>query len=125
MRRALAVIAGYLVFAVPSGALFQVSGRNPHAPQPLSFVVLSIVYGIVAAILGGYLAAVLAGGRPGPTARAVGIVIAAVAIVSIAARPGAVPAWSQIAAIILIAPSTLLGGWLRSAQLAARASRDR
>ena len=57
MRSVLAVLAGYLTFAVTGGLLFAVTGVDPHAsPTPL-VAVGTIVYGMVFAALGGWLAA--------------------------------------------------------------------
>jgi hypothetical protein len=39
--------SGALIFALSAVALFQLSGRDPHAQQPPWFVVASVTYGIV------------------------------------------------------------------------------
>ncbi len=46
LRGILAIVAGYLIFAVSAAALFVVSGRDPHALQPAGFVVIVLLYGI-------------------------------------------------------------------------------
>jgi hypothetical protein len=114
-RHVVAVIAGYLVFALLSIALFALSHRDPHVAQDWVFKAFSIVYGILAAVLAGYLAgAIGGGGRPMVHARTLALAIAAVAIVSLLGRPGGGAVWTQLAAILLFAPCALLGGWLRS-----------
>jgi hypothetical protein len=47
LRSVAGVVAGYVLFAVSAVALFQATGRNPHAPQGPGFVLLSAVYGMV------------------------------------------------------------------------------
>jgi hypothetical protein len=116
MRHIAAVLAGYLVFAVLSVALFALSHRDPHVAQDSVFVAFSIAYGVLAAVLSGYLAALIGRHHPLSHARTLAVAIAAVAIVSLLARPGAGSTWSQLLAILIFAPSTILGGWLRALQ---------
>ena len=59
VRSVLAVIAGYLVFAVSAILLFRLSGHDPHAPAEIGFVLVTIVYGMLFATLAGFLAALL------------------------------------------------------------------
>jgi hypothetical protein len=107
-----AVIGGYLIFALSAVALFQLSGRDPHAPQPLWFVIASVVYGMGFAGLGGFAAARLAPARPLLHAGVVAGVLALGAAVSLVASPGAGATWSQWTALALMAPSAYLGGHL-------------
>jgi hypothetical protein len=111
LRSILAVFAGYAVFAVSAVALFALSGRDAHAPQDLTFTILSIAVGMVFAGLGGWIAARLAPRRALTHAGAVALVIAIGAAVSIPAVPEGTFPWSQIAALVAMAPSALLGGW--------------
>jgi hypothetical protein len=111
-RHIVAVLAGYLLFAVLSVALFALSGRDPHAVQDWAFIAFSTAYGILAATLAGYVAGMLGGGNPIAHARTLALGIAAVAIVSLLARSGA-GVWTQVAAVFLFAPSAIVGGWLR------------
>lgn len=120
LRHILGVLAGYAVFAILAVALFQLSHRDPHAAQDWVFVAFSIVYGLLAAILAGYLAGLIGRHDPMSHARTLALAIAAVAIVSLLARPGAGSVWSQILAIVLFAPAAILGGWLRAVQTRSR-----
>lgn len=114
MRHVLAVLAGYVIFALLSVALFALSHRDPHAAQDSVFVAFSLVYGILAAALAGYVAASIGRVNPLSHARTLALAIAAVAIVSLLSRPGAGSIWTQLASLVLFAPSTLVGGWLRA-----------
>src|SRR3954471_13832781 len=106
-----AVVAGYFVFAASALLLFQLSGRAPHADAPLTFKIATVIWGAVFAMVGGYLAAHVSVRRPATHAAAVGAVIAIGAIASIAARPSDA-LWSQLAAVIVMAPCAWAGGLL-------------
>lgn len=114
LRSVLAVIVGYMVFAVSAFAVFRVSGRAAHGDAPMSFILLTTACGIMFALLGGYVAAWLAGRAPRVHGAAVGAVLALGAAVSLASTLGHGAIWSQIAALALMAPSAVLGGMLRA-----------
>jgi hypothetical protein len=105
-----AVAAGYFVFAVSAVLLFQLSGQAPHADAPLAFKIASIVWGAVFAMVAGWLAAHVAVRRPATHAAVVAAVIALGALVSLVAASGA--RWSQIGALVVMAPCAWLGGVL-------------
>lgn len=109
LRAVFAVIAGYLLFATASIALFAISGRDPYGVAPLWFVASATVYGMIAATAAGYMAAALAkrGDRRVPLALTLVIALGALASLS-AGTPGR--HWSQWAAIALMAPCAFLGG---------------
>jgi hypothetical protein len=118
-RSAAAVVGGYAIFALSAVALFQLSGRDPHAPQPLWFEIVAVLYGMGFAALGGFFAARIAPNRALLHAGIMAIVLAVGAGISLAASPGAGAKWSQWAALVLMAPSAHLGG-----QIAMRVRRD-
>jgi len=60
LRSTGAVLAGYLTFGISAALLFGLTGVDPNAAAPMSFMVLTALYGIAFAILGGYLAAKIA-----------------------------------------------------------------
>ena len=107
-----AVVAGYLLFGIPAAVLFPLTGRDPHAAAPLSFILFTAIYGAVFAMAGGYLAAAIAPRRPRFHAAMVGLLIAIGATASLIAAP-ADARWSQLAAILLVAPVAAAGGMLR------------
>jgi hypothetical protein len=115
LRSVVAVLAGYLVFAASAFAVFRLSGRAPHVPAPLPFMLLTVASGVVFAALGGYLAGWLAARRPLAHAVAMAMLLAAGAIASLVSTVGAGGAvWTQVTALALMAPSAVLGGWLRA-----------
>jgi putative membrane protein (TIGR04086 family) len=114
LRSVAGVVAGYLLFAVSAVLLFWASGRDPHREQALSFVVFSVVYGMAFAALGGYLAAAIADRRRRLHGGVLALIIAIGATVSFLAQPGAGSRWSQLTAILFMAPAAVLGGYVRS-----------
>jgi hypothetical protein len=112
-----AVVAGYFIFAVSAVLLFQLSGREPHAGAPLAFKIASTIWGAVFAMVGGWLAAHVSVRRPGTHAAIVSALIAAGALASILARPSDA-LWSQVSAIVVMAPCAWLGGVLAARQKA-------
>ncbi len=105
-----AVAAGYLVFAGSAALLFQLSGQAPHAAATQAFKIGSIVWGCVFALIAGFLTAHIAGRRPSTHAAVVGAIIAVGALLSMVLTPPGTARWSQIAALLLMAPCAWLGG---------------
>jgi len=106
-----AVVAGYFVFAASAVLLFQMSGRDPHADLPFTFKVASTIWGAVFALVGGWLAAHVSVSRPATHAAVVAAVIAIGALLSLMLDPSGAR-WSQLSAIVVMAPSAWLGGVL-------------
>ena len=110
LRTIAAVTVGYLIFALSAVALFRLSGRDPHAPQPLGVVIASVIFGMVFAALGGVVAARLAPSRALRHAGGGAVLLALGAGVSLVASPAADATWSQWAALALMAPNAWVGG---------------
>lgn len=107
------VLLGYLLFAMSALLFFQLSGQPPHATAPPPVMAASILVGMVAAFAGGFVAAHFAGRKPLGHALAVAAILAAGAIVSLASTAGHGAIWSQVAALVLMAPSAAFGGWAK------------
>lgn len=116
-RSILAVVAGYLIFALSAFAFFQITGQPPHQATPLPIMLGSVALGMVFALLGGYVAAWLARRRPLAHGVAVAAVLALFAAISLFSTLGRGAVWSQVAALALMAPCAAVGGWLRSRQV--------
>ena len=116
LRSILAVLAGYAVFVLGAALVFGLSGQKPHADASASFKTLAIVVGTAFAIAGGYLTATMARKSPVAHAIALGILLASIAAWSIHASPIKDPIWSQVSALLFMAPAAILGGVLRSLQ---------
>ena len=113
VRSVIAVIAGYLIFALSALLLFRLTGRNPHAPAEIWFVIVTIVYGLFFATLAGFVAALLGKGFEMEHSLAVASLIAAVGAASLLSEVKSDAIWTQLAAILIIAPCAMLGGYLR------------
>jgi uncharacterized membrane protein YcfT len=113
LRSFVAVLVGYAVFATSAFAVFRLSGHAPHAPASVPFTLLTSASGVVFAAVGGYVAGWLAGRRPLAHAVAMAMLLAAGATASLVSTLGHGAVWSQVAALTLMAPSAVLGGWLR------------
>lgn len=103
------MVAGYVVFALSAVLIFQLTGRDPHADAPLTFKIATVVWGAVFALVAGFLAGHVSVRRPSAHAAGVAAVIAAGAIVSMLADPSGAR-WSQLAAVVVMAPCAWLGG---------------
>jgi hypothetical protein len=116
------VVAGYLIFGLSAGILFQAAKVDPHAPASLTFMVLSTLYGAFFAAVGGYVAAWIAGWREFEHAVALALLIDLTALGSLVAVLGKGSVWSNIATVLVMAPTVLLGGWIRRKQATRRAA---
>ena len=104
-----AVAAGYVVFGASAALLFQLSGQDPHAAAPVAFKIATVVWGAVFAAVAGWLTARIAVRRPVTHAAILAGVIVLGAAASLAASADEA-IWTQVAAIVVMAPSALLGG---------------
>ena len=114
LQSIVAVVAGYLVFAVSAYGFFRLSGQAPHQTAPMPIMIAGIGLGMAFAAAGGYAAAWLGGHHPLAHGIAVAVVLALGAAVSLFATLGKGAVWTQLAALLLMAPCAALGGWLRS-----------
>ena len=110
MRTISGVIFGYLVFAVPSFLLFQVTHHNPHAAATIGFEATAIAYGMFFAFLAGYWGNMITGRRNNVVAVIIAVLLAAFAIFSMAMKG---VSWSPLWALILMTPSVLVGGYVQ------------
>ena len=113
MRTFLAVVAGYLIFAVSAVLLFHLTNIDPHSPAALGFKALTMAYGLAFALVSGFVAGRIGRRTDLLCGIALALVIALGATISMLARPGAGALWTQTAALILFAPASLVGGWIR------------
>ncbi len=110
IRNVLAVIVGYLIFAVSAVLLFQISGQNPHGETSVSFTAFVVLFGAVFAIIGGFVAQAITKSKSLIINYVLAAIIAGFAAFSLFATTG--NNYTQIAAIFLFAPLSVLGGYL-------------
>src|SRR4051794_27881064 len=110
MRFIAAVITGYLIFAMSAALLFQFAGQDPYATPSLAFGVGSVLWGIGFATLAGYTAAVTAEQKNLVPGIVVGCLIATGALASLVSEKQQGSTWSQLSALLLMAPAACAGG---------------
>lgn len=116
IRTILGVITGYAIFVISAVLLFQLSGIDPHADPTLGIALLTVGYGFIFAFLGGFVAQWIAGTRTLTVNYILAFILAGFATFSLFKTTG--NHYSQLAAIFLFAPASLLGGWLRKKRTA-------
>ncbi len=108
MRVFSGVVFGYLLFEFLWRALFQVTDTDPHAPASMLFEFGAVVFGMLFALLAGYIASFI-GGRPHFIAAWVaGGLVALTAIIIMLAK---LVAWPQMVELFFMAPAVVVGGW--------------
>ncbi|HEV2992754.1 MAG TPA: hypothetical protein VG759_30255 [Candidatus Angelobacter sp.] len=117
LRTALGIIVGDLIFVGSAVLLFYLSRVDPHAPAPLGFMAISIAYGVGFALVSGFVAGLISHRRDLIAGMILALIIAVPALISMFSRPGAGALWSQISALVLMAPSGLVGDWIRLSRL--------
>jgi hypothetical protein len=117
LRSVIAVVVGYLVFATSAVALFQLSGHDPQSSNDVGFMMFSIFYGFFFATVAGFLAALIGGRYEIEHSLAVASLIAAAGAASLLMRSSLGVIWSQLAALLVMAPSAMAGGYLRMRQV--------
>ena len=106
MKVVFAVVTGYLIFAVSSTLLYQLTGHDPRSAPSAGFEVVSVVWGMGFAALGGYVAERGAQREVIPSV-AVGCLIAAGALISLIMGAAA---RTELATLLLMAPAACAGG---------------
>jgi hypothetical protein len=111
-REVPAGIVGFVVFTGACVMLFYFSGYDPHAGVSRSFQVISIVCGVIFALASGYITAMISPASPMRPAIIVALLISVSAILSMLTS-GSAEMWSQLATVLLMAPSVVIGARLR------------
>ena len=110
IRKILGVIAGYAIFVATSLALFKLSGQDPHEQATKNFQILAAVYGAAFSFLSGLVLQLIAKTKNLNLNYILAFIIAGFAIFSLIKSNGS--HWTQLFAIIIFAPISILGGLL-------------
>ena len=108
VRNILAVIMGYATFVVSAVLLFQLSGIDPHADPSVGVLILTIIYGMVFSFIGGLLTQLISTTQQLTINYVLAALMAGFATFSLFKSAG--NHYSQVAAIFLFAPASILGG---------------
>ncbi|OOQ59587.1 hypothetical protein [Mucilaginibacter pedocola] len=105
-----AVIAGYMVFAISSVLLFNLTHHHPHADAPLSFKLITIAYGAFFSILAGAVVQLIAKQNKLTLNYILAGLMFVLAGTSMALSSGS--HWTQLFAMFIFAPVSVLGGFI-------------
>ena len=95
VRSVLAVVIGFLIFAVFIRMLNVFTGIAESGGAVMNFLVLSVTWTVAAAVLAGYMAARIAGSREFPHAAALGLLMVIVSLASMRQEGINQPGWYQ------------------------------
>jgi hypothetical protein len=111
LRKILAVIAGYAVFAVSSALLFIITKHEPHGDASIAFKAVTIAYGLFFSIISGLILQLVAMQKNVTLNFILAGVIFLLATVSLFTSSGS--HWTQLFAMFIFAPASILGGRLK------------
>lgn len=116
IRSVLAVVAGYAAMAIAVMLLFVIVLYSPEHQPGVAFMLGAIAFAFLAAILGGFVAALVA--RRAPMRHALGLAGLCVSmwIVSAIGSSGKEPLWFQVCNLVVMLAGVLAGGYLRARQ---------
>ena len=113
----LVTVVGYIVTMVII-ALFNPETFKTSAHYSRGYWLVTLFVGLIYSIVGGFITGIVA--RRREVAHAIGLVVFGLLISECWPRGDqntmSVPGWYWIAGYVLVAPSTILGGWLRARQ---------
>lgn len=110
IRQVLGVIAGYFIFVASSLALFKFSGIEPHSEASALIMLLTAVYGALFSAVSGFVAQFIAKAKSLPVNYALAFIMTGFATFSYFKTGGS--HWTQLLAIFVFAPVSVLGGWI-------------
>lgn len=110
IRNILALFAGYAIFVVAAVLLFQISGVDPHSDPSISFLAAVIACGMLSSSTGGFVVQLISTDKKLRINYILALIIAGFAAFSYFKTTG--NHYSQIAAILLFAPFSILGGYI-------------
>jgi di/tricarboxylate transporter len=110
LRKILAVIAGYMVFAVSSVLLFNLTHHHPHQDAPFNFKLITIAYGVCFSILAGAVVQLIAKQNTLGLNFILACMMFAFAGISMAVSGGS--HWTQLFAMFIFAPVSIVGGYI-------------
>jgi hypothetical protein len=108
LRNILAIILGYATFVISAVLLFKLSGIDPHQEPSIGFMIASGIFGMVFSFAGGFVTQLFSKSGMLVVNYVLGFIIASFAAFSMIKTSG--NHYSQIAAIFLFAPASVIGG---------------
>jgi hypothetical protein len=109
----IAVACDYIIRAIAPGAF--PDGGHPAMP----WLLVAIVYSVLAAVAGGYLTAAVVPDRAQLAGIVLGVLMILAGIAAAISRPGTAPVWYHAVSLMLVIPAVLAGVALRTGRPAA------
>ncbi|MEO0455768.1 MAG: hypothetical protein AAF152_04190 [Cyanobacteria bacterium P01_A01_bin.114] len=124
MRSVVAVVVGYLTMSVAVVLLFSTWLSNPAHMVTTEFMVFAAIFGLFAALGGGYVTGLAA--PAAPLGHAVGLAVLSAVMwgISVYRGQGQEPLWFQAANLASVLAGVLLGGYLRQRQVRGKATAE-
>ena len=112
LRKIVSVIAGYMVFAISSVLLFNLTHHHPHQDAPLNFKLVTTAYGVFFSIIAGLVVQLIAKQKNLTLNYILAAIMFALAGISMTLSGGS--HWTQIFAMFIFAPVSILGGYIKN-----------
>ena len=112
IRKISSVIASYAIFALSSVLLFNLTGHHPHQDAPAAFKIATVIYGVFFSALAGFVLPLMAGEKKPALNFILALVIFLLAAISLITSKGS--HWTQLFAMLIFAPASILGGYLKN-----------
>nr|WP_294942078.1 hypothetical protein [uncultured Mucilaginibacter sp.] len=110
LKKILSVVVGYLVFAISSVLLFNLTHHHPHQDAPFNFKLVTIAYGVFFSILAGAVVQLIARQNTLGLNFILAAMMFAFAGISMALSGGS--HWTQLFAMFIFAPVSIVGGYI-------------
>lgn len=110
LRKNTGVVVGYAIFVISALAYFKLSGHDPHVSASGAFRMLTACYGVFFSMLSGYVLQLIARAKNLQPNYVLAIIMAGFATFSMLKSTGS--SWTQMQAIVVFAPVSILGGWI-------------
>ena len=109
---------GILILLTTAVHMVKVLGSFPqpgtHMDLPLSFGILNLVYSTLYAVLGGYVCAAIAKRNRLKHGLVLAGLVFVLSLASVYIDRGQQPVWYQAMLVLLGAPATAMGAWIRA-----------
>ncbi|WP_316771825.1 hypothetical protein [Pedobacter frigiditerrae] len=110
IRKILAVIVGYIIFAATALAFFKVFDIEAHSVASTTVMIQTAINGIIFSALAGWITQLIAKTGNLKINYILALLIAAFATFSFFKASG--EHWTQLMAIFIFAPVSIVGGWI-------------
>lgn len=108
LRKILAIVIAYVVFAASAGAWFQLTGQKPHYDATLTFKLETLAYGVLFSLIAGFLVRLISRSPVLTLNYILAALMFSLAAISLILSGGS--HWTQWMTMFIFAPCSMLGG---------------